>query len=63
MPCRQCQHYHDSTDANKPRWGLVGYGYCKAAPSPELRARFFPDTTAPCWLDANQYKERRHDPV
>jgi hypothetical protein len=59
MPCRDCQHYLSSEEANKPRAGLAGYGYCKAAPGLELRARFFDEMTDRCWLPANQFKERR----
>ncbi|MFN4325216.1 MAG: hypothetical protein ACK4FP_04950 [Azonexus sp.] len=59
MTCRDCLHYLSSDEANKPRSGLAGYGYCKAAPSIELRARFFHETSA-CWLSPIQFKERRH---
>jgi|GEM_PF-2345506 hypothetical protein len=55
MTCQACRHYLSSEEANKPRSGLLGYGYCKAAPSLELRARLFPDTTAVCWLDKKQF--------
>lgn len=58
MTCRDCQHYLSSEEANKPRSGLVGYGYCKAAPSVELRARFFHETQS-CWLSPVQFKEAR----
>lgn len=56
MTCQACLYYLSSEEANKPRSGLVGYGYCKAAPSLELRARLFPDATAVCWLDTKQFK-------
>lgn len=39
-----------STEANTPRPGLVGYGYCKAAPTPEGRAAFFHDSQRVCLL-------------
>ena len=59
MTCRDCHHYLDSAEANKPRAGLDGYGYCKAAPSIELRARFFHESSA-CWLTPVLFKERRY---
>jgi hypothetical protein len=60
MPCHDCRHFIPSAVANKPRWGLDGYGYCKAAPSIELRARFFADSGV-CWLVPNRYQERHHE--
>ena len=59
MHCRDCVHYLSSIEANKPRMGLAGYGYCQAAPSVELRARFFRDDSA-CWLTPPAFQERRH---
>lgn len=56
MTCQACRHYLPSEEANKPRSGLVGYGYCKAAPSLELRARLFPESTARCWLADDRFK-------
>ncbi len=59
MHCRDCANYLDSVTSNKPRWGLDDYGYCRAAPSIELRARIFHEATK-CWLVPVAYKERRH---
>lgn len=50
MTCRDCLHYLPSTEASTPRPGLVGYGYCKAAPTPEGRAAFFHDSQQVCLL-------------
>jgi len=58
MTCRACQHFLSSERA-KQRAVLDGYGYCNAAPTVELRARFFRDTTSPCWLDVDRYQERK----
>jgi len=58
MTCRDCLHYLSSEEANKPRAGLLGYGYCKAAPTVELRSRFFPETSV-CWLSPIQFKDAR----
>lgn len=55
MTCQACLHYLPSVAATNPRSGLVGYGYCKAAPSLELRARFFPASTARCWLAVDRF--------
>lgn len=57
MPCRDCLHYLPSSEAIQ-RAVLDGYGYCKVAPTPELRARFFAADGA-CWLVPNRYLERR----
>lgn len=59
MLCRDCVHYLSSEDPNRPRSGLAGYGYCKAGATPELRARFFPETTGRCWLPETRYQERK----
>ncbi len=59
MPCRDCQYFSSSIETNRPRPGLVGYGYCSAAPTVELRARFFRDSQSSCWLDGSRYKARR----
>lgn len=58
MPCRDCQNHLPSDEALKPRGGLSGYGYCKAAPTLLLRARLFPDH-GDCWLVPIRYQERR----
>jgi hypothetical protein len=57
MPCRDCLHYLPSEVALKPRAGLAGYGYCKAAPCLVTRARLFHDSHSPCWLSENSYKD------
>jgi hypothetical protein len=57
MPCRTCQHFVTSEKAAQ-RAVLGGFGYCNAAPSPELRARFFRDDSE-CWLTPTRYQERR----
>lgn len=57
MTCRACLHYLPSADAAQ-RAVLDGYGYCKAASSPELRARFF-SADGTCWLVPTRYQERR----
>lgn len=57
MQCRDCFHFLPSEKANHPRPGLIGYGYCAAAPSAVLRARFFHDSTRPCWLALSRYQE------
>lgn len=57
MPCRDCFHFLSSAQAAQ-RAVLDGYGYCQAAPSVELRARFFPDS-GNCWLATNRYQERK----
>lgn len=57
MPCRDCYSFVPSEKANQ-RAVLEGFGYCNAAPSPELRARFFRDHLA-CWLTPPRYQERR----
>jgi len=59
MTCRNCQHFLSSDEASKPRSGLAGYGYCKAAPEAIDRARFFSDSQDPCWLATDQFKELR----
>ena len=38
MACSDCVHFLPSMKANASRPGLVGYGYCKAAPDAVLRA-------------------------
>lgn len=57
MPCRDCQYFLPSEKANQ-RAFLEGFGYCNAADSALLRARFFRDDTA-CWLPEPKFKERR----
>lgn len=60
MPCRDCLHFLPSTKASAPpRPGLPGYGYCKAAPDVILRARFFHESQASCWLSPQSFKEVR----
>jgi hypothetical protein len=61
MPCRDCRHFLSSVEANKPRWGLAGYGYCQAPTDPDLRARFFRDESA-CWLTLPRFQEAPHAP-
>lgn len=56
MTCQACLHYLPSVHDSNRAAGLVGYGYCKAAPSLELRARFFPESTARCWLADDRFK-------
>lgn len=56
MPCRDCQNYLPSDKASAPRPGLLGYGYCKAAPSVHLRARFFHESAHPCWLALSRFE-------
>lgn len=63
MTCQACVHYFSSTEANKPRDGLEGYGYCKAAPSIESRSRIFRDTTAKCWLNNDRFQAIRTQPA
>jgi hypothetical protein len=60
MSCRDCVHFLPSAKANAPRPGLVGYGYCKAAPDAVLRARFFHDSQPECWLNPAKFVEERH---
>ncbi len=57
MPCRECQYFLPSEKANQ-RAVLAGFGYCNAADTPLLRARFFRDDMA-CWLPEPKFKERR----
>jgi len=57
MTCRTCQHFVSSERANQ-RAELEGFGYCNAAPSALLRARFFRDHLD-CWLSPARYQERR----
>ena len=57
MPCKNCVHFLTSAQAAQ-RAVLDGYGYCKAAPTPELRARFFSDG-GNCWLEHNRYQEQK----
>lgn len=58
MTCATCIHFETSAKANQ-RAVLEGFGYCKAAPSPETRARFFRGDTADCWLTASAYRPDR----
>ena len=58
MTCRDCQHYLPSAEAYKPRPGLEGYGFCKAAPTLERQARFFHESSA-CWLTPPRYQEKK----
>lgn len=58
MPCRDCTHFLPSDEANKPRAGLAGYGYCKAPAELIDRARIFHETRD-CWLTPSQFKGRR----
>ncbi len=55
--CRDCHHYLPSANANQRAW-LDGYGYCKAAPSVEQRARFFNDAGA-CWLVPVRFEAKK----
>lgn len=57
MPCRDCQYFLSSEKAAQ-RAVLPGFGYCNAAPTVELRARFFRGDRE-CWLVPVHYKERR----
>lgn len=50
MACRSCTHYDPST--------LPRYGFCKAAPTLEERARFFHGVGA-CWLSPVRFQERQ----
>ena len=59
MNCHACTHYQTTAEALKPRPGLDGYGYCKAAPTIEQRARMFHENS-PCWLTPPAFKERCH---
>lgn len=58
MACRDCTHFLDSFTANAPRWGLTDYGYCKAAPDTELRARLFHGTSE-CWLKPVKFVQEK----
>lgn len=58
MHCRDCEHFLNSSDANKPRTGLDGYGYCQAAPSLLARSLFFHEQKT-CWLQPPAFKERK----
>jgi len=58
MTCRDCQHYLDSFEANKPRAGLAGYGYCNAGETPQLRAMFFHQSRSICQFLPTRFKER-----
>jgi hypothetical protein len=57
MTCRTCLHFLTSERAAQ-RAVLDGYGYCKAAPTIELRARFFRDDRD-CWLADPRYEARK----
>ena len=59
MACCDCLHFVPSAKANAPRPGLVGYGYCAAAPNAVLRARFFHDSQPVCWVQPPAFKEIR----
>lgn len=59
MTCRSCLHFLPSQKAAAPRPGLLGYGYCKAAPTPALRARFFHESQGDCWVNPPRYQENR----
>lgn len=59
MPCRDCLNFLSSEEANKPRYGLVGYGYCKAGATPELRAMFFNESQPVCLFLPSLFKESR----
>ena len=48
MTCQICTHFESSEKAAQ-RAVLEGFGYCKAAPTLELRARFF-RADSECWL-------------
>lgn len=60
MLCADCVHFLPSMKANAPRPGLVGYGYCQAAPDAVLRARFFHESQAGCWIKPPRFQEARH---
>lgn len=53
MTCKTCSHFETSSKAAQ-RAVLEGFGYCKAATTPEARAKFFPDTRS-CWLVPDRY--------
>lgn len=55
MPCRDCISFLPSEKASQ-RAFLEGFGYCNAAPTVELRARFFRDHSA-CWLPESRYRK------
>ena len=57
MTCRDCHHFLPSEKANQ-RAFLEGFGYCNAAPTIELRARFF-RADNDCWLTPPRFQERR----
>jgi len=57
MPCRDCVSFLPSEKAGQ-RSVLEGFGYCNAAPTVLLRARFFRDDQG-CWLTPPRFKERR----
>ena len=50
MTCRDCLYYEPSNARGR---GLSGYGYCRKAATPELRARFFHEAST-CWLIAEK---------
>ena len=52
--CGDCRHYLPSEQAVQRAW-LAGYGYCKAAPDIDKRARFFA-TTKLCWLTPAKFE-------
>ncbi|HPC58920.1 MAG TPA: hypothetical protein PK689_07975 [Kiritimatiellia bacterium] len=61
MACSDCVHFLPSMKASAPRPGLVGYGYCNAASTALLRARFFQESQAECWLTPSSF-EKEHRP-
>ncbi len=52
--CRDCRYFEPSDAGGR---GLAGYGYCRKADTPDLRARFFPETSD-CWLMKNKREAR-----
>lgn len=59
MLCRDCVHFLPSMKAYAPRPGLLGYGYCKAAPTVLLRARFFHESQPTCWIKPPAFEKAR----
>jgi len=58
MACQDCIHYLPSDEAFKPRPGLEGHGYCKAAPDYIERSRLFL-AAGHCWLKPVQEKPKK----
>lgn len=56
MTCKTCTHFETSSKAAQ-RAVLEGFGYCKAAASPQDRAKFFRDSSG-CWLSPVRYHAR-----